>query len=162
MKIYTLQAEQLLPVSIAEAWEFFSDPRNLSVITPPELGFRITSELPPSMYAGMIITYKVTPVARVPIDWVTEITHVEAPYRFVDEQRFGPYRFWHHQHLFREVPGGTEARDLIHYALPLATGPFGWLVNRMIVGRQLAHIFAFRRRVLEERFGRMPDAAEAG
>ncbi len=156
MKIYTLRREQQLPIPVAEAWEFFGNPANLVAITPPELGFRVTSQLPAEMYAGMIVTYRVTPLAGVPVTWVTEITHADAPHRFVDEQRFGPYRFWHHQHEFRGIPGGTEMRDLIHYALPRATGPFGWLVNRCIVARQLATIFSHRHRVLEERFGRMP------
>lgn len=156
MKIYTLRREQRLPIPITEAWEFFSNPANLAAITPPEMGFRVTSQLPAEMYAGMIVTYRVSPLAGMPVTWVTEITHAEAPRRFVDEQRFGPYRFWHHQHEFREIPGGTEMRDFIHYALPRAAGPLGWLVNRWIVARQLAAIFGYRQRVLEERFGRMP------
>lgn len=156
MKIYTLRTEQQLPIPLAEAWDFFSNPANLTAITPPQLGFRVTSQLPAKMYAGMIVTYRVTPLAGVPVSWVTEITHAEEPIRFVDEQRFGPYRFWHHQHEFREIPGGTEMRDLVHYALPRAAGPFGWFVNRWIVRRQLATIFSYRQGVLEERFGRMP------
>lgn len=155
MKIYTLQAEQRLPIPITEAWEFFSDPGNLAKITPPAMRFRLTSDVRPPVHAGMIITYRVSPVAGVPVTWVTEITHVDAPRFFVDEQRFGPYRFWHHQHRFREVEGGTEASDLVHYALPRAAGPVAWLVDRWIVRGQLARIFEFRRRALEERFGRL-------
>lgn len=156
MKIYTLRAEQRLPIAMDEAWKFFSDPRNLAKITPASMNFRLTSELSDAFYGGMIITYRVSPLAGVPITWVTEITHVDAPHYFVDEQRFGPYRFWHHQHLFREIPGGVEARDVVHYALPRAAGPFGWMADRWIVRRQLSRIFGFRRAALEERFGRMP------
>lgn len=153
MRLYRLSTVQRLPISPVEAWAFFSDPRNLAEITPPSLGFTVTSELPERMYAGMIITYRVRPLLGIPVTWVTEITQVNQPYHFVDEQRFGPYRFWHHQHHFREVEGGVEARDLVHYALPL--GRFTGAVRRWLVGPQLEKIFRYRRAVLEARFGRL-------
>ena len=149
MKLHLLEARQNLPVSIREAWEFFSDAGNLARITPPSLGMEVTSGVDERMYAGMIITYRIRPLFGLTVGWVTEITHVEEPYRFVDEQRFGPYRFWHHQHLFREIDGGVEARDRVHYALPAGTGP----AARLLVAPRLNEIFAFRRRVLEETFG---------
>jgi len=117
------------------------------------MGFRIQSPLPPRMYAGMIITYKVRPVLGIPITWVTEISQVEEPFRFVDEQRFGPYRFWHHQHHFVEIDGGVETRDIVNYALPL--DPAGRVVQRWMVGPQLETIFDYREKVLEEMFGRL-------
>jgi len=153
MKLHLLEARQNLPVSIAEAWEFFSDAGNLARITPPSLGFEVTSAPAERMYAGMIITYRVRPLFGVPVGWVTEITHVDEPHRFVDEQRFGPYRFWHHQHLFREIEGGVEARDIVHYALP----PGGGAVRRMLVAPRLREIFAYRRDVLERTFGAWKD-----
>lgn len=149
MKLHLLEARQNLPVSIREAWDFFADAGNLARITPASLGMRVTSAPDERMYAGMIITYRIRPLFGVTVDWVTEITHVEEPVRFVDEQRFGPYRFWHHQHLFREIDGGVEARDRVHYALPPGTGA----LRRMLVTPRLNEIFAFRRRVLEETFG---------
>jgi ligand-binding SRPBCC domain-containing protein len=145
---------QRLPIERPEAWAFFSDPRNLAAITPPEMGFEITSELPERIDPGLIVTYRVRPVAGVPVTWVTEITAVVEGELFVDNQRVGPYSFWHHQHHFRDVAGGTEARDIVHYALPL--GPIGALIDRALVGRRLRTIFEFRRGVLEQRFGRMP------
>jgi ligand-binding SRPBCC domain-containing protein len=151
MRLQSLRATQRLPVPIAEAWAFFSDPRNLSRITPPWMRFEVLSPLPERAYAGLLITYRVRPVAGIPATWVTEITHMREPHLFVDEQRFGPYRFWHHQHLFREVPGGVEMEDIVHYALPL-----GWLglsVDRLVVAPRLREIFEYRRRVLEEHFG---------
>lgn len=154
MKLYTLHAEQRLPIPPRQAWDFFADPRNLAEITPPSLGFRITLELPPRMHAGMIVTYRVTPLFGVPVGWVTEITHVREPRFFVDEQRFGPYRFWHHQHHFREVDGGTEVRDLVHYALPRL--PAAGLARWMVVEPRLRRIFAHRREVLAQRFGTIP------
>ena len=153
MKLHLLEARQNLPVSIAEAWEFFSDAGNLARITPPSLGFEVTSAPAERMYAGMIITYRVRPLFGVPVGWVTEITHVDEPHRFVDEQRFGPYRFWHHQHLFREIEGGVEARDIVHYALPAGGGA----VRRMLVAPRLREIFAYRRDVLERTFGAWKD-----
>jgi ligand-binding SRPBCC domain-containing protein len=102
------------------------------------------------MHAGMIVTYDVRPFPGVRMGWVTEITHVEEPHLFVDEQRFGPYRFWHHTHRFREVDGGVEAEDTVRYALPF--GAVGAAVAGRIVRRRLGEIFAYRKRVLEERF----------
>lgn len=149
MKLYELRREQLLPVSLRQAWEFFSTPENLSLITPPDLGFRIISELPAEVHAGMLATYTVTPFLGIPVKWVTEITHAEEPYFFVDEQRFGPYRFWHHQHHFRETAAGTEMLDLVHYGLPF--GLFGRLLSPLVAGR-LAEIFDYRRMALNECF----------
>lgn len=147
--MYTLRRTQLLPVPLQMAWQFFSDPRNLPVITPPDLGFKITSELPEKMYAGMVVTYKVIALAGVRVNLVTEITHVREPDFFVDEQRFGPYRFWHHQHLFRQVEGGTEMVDQVSYLLPFQ--PLGQLVAPLVRNR-LEHIFDFRRQTLEAIF----------
>jgi ligand-binding SRPBCC domain-containing protein len=149
MRLHLLEATQKLPISLDEAWSFFSSAANLAKITPPSLGFEVTSELPERVYAGLLITYRVRPLLGVPVRWVTEITHVEEPHRFVDEQRFGPYRFWHHQHLFRAVPGGVEVRDLVHYALPRGGGP----ARRWLVAPRLGRIFAYRRQVLETTFG---------
>lgn len=151
MKLYLFTARQQLPISIHAAWDFFSDPRRLAEITPPWLGFRVTSDLPERMYAGMIVTYQVRPFGRIPVNWVTEITHVQAPFLFVDEQRCGPYRLWHHQHLFKENAGGVEMTDLVHYALPY--GPLGRLLNRFSVAQRLHEIFNFRRTRLEQFFG---------
>ncbi len=151
MKLYKFTRKQELPLSIEKAWSFFSNPGNLTLITPPWLGFSVTSDVPRKMYEGMIVTYTVTPVWNVPVEWVTEITHVDEPRLFVDEQRFGPYSFWHHQHLFKDIKGGVEVTDLIHYALPL--GPLGRLAHELFVKRQLNEIFDFRRRYLEKEYG---------
>ena len=146
-----LRETQRLPISPREAWRFFSDPRNLPRITPPSLGLEVTSDLPGEMYPGMIITYRVRPIPWVSVGWVTEITHVRMPSLFVDEQRFGPYRFWHHEHHFREVEGGVEMEDIVHYALPFGT--IGRVFGGPLVRRRLEQIFAFRRRFLAGEFG---------
>lgn len=145
-----------LPIGLPAAWNFFSDPRNLARMTPPSLGIEITSGTPPRMYTGLIITYTIRPLLGVPVRWVTEITHVREPHLFVDEQRFGPYRFWHHQHHFREVDGGIEISDLVHYCLPF--GIVGRTLGGTSVRRRLKEIFSFRKTFLEETFGTMSGA----
>jgi len=151
MRPSALREVQRLPISLPEAWSFFSDPRNLPRITPPSLGLEVTSDLPGVMYPGMIITYRVRPIPWISVGWVTEITHVREPVLFVDEQRFGPYRFWHHEHHFREVEGGVEMKDIVHYALPLGT--IGRVFGGPLVRRRLERIFSFRRRFLVREFG---------
>lgn len=156
--VHRIEATQVLPITLEEAWAFFSDPRNLGRITPPELDFRITCELPERMVPGMIITYTLRPLFGIPVGWVTEITHVQEGVRFVDEQRAGPYQMWHHEHSFAAVPGGVEIRDVVHYSLPF--GPLGELAHTLLVGAKVRGIFAYRRIVLRERFG-SPMSAEA-
>jgi len=149
--LHRFETVQTLPVGRAAAWDFFSDPKNLAVITPPEMSFEVTSPLPERVYAGLMVTYRVRPLLRIPVQWVTEITHVDEGRYFVDEQRLGPYRVWHHEHHFSEVAGGIEMRDIVHYAVPL--GPLGDVLDRLVIGKRVEEIFAFRRRVLEQRFG---------
>lgn len=155
--IYRLQGRQALPLSRAECWTYFSDPRNLEHITPPELEFEALDDFG-QMYAGLVLRHRVRPLFRIPLTWLTEITHVREPDYFVDEQRFGPYAFWHHQHHFHDVPGGTMVEDIVHYAVPM--GPLGNLAHWLWVRRQLEGIFAFRKRVLEEMFGTLEIAPE--
>lgn len=150
MSIFRLYKKQFIPISVEEAWEFLSNPKNLKDITPPDMGFEVTSELPPKMYAGMIITYKVRPMLGIPVSWVTEITHVNEPYYFVDEQRFGPYSFWHHSHFIKPVDGGVEMEDIVYYKLPF--GFLGKLVEPFLVKPRLEQIFNYRWKVLEQRF----------
>lgn len=150
MKLYQFKAKQVLPIKIDKAWEFFSNPNNLSKITPPWLNFEITSKLDNKMYAGMIITYLVRPLLNIPTTWVTEITHVREPYFFVDEQRFGPYKFWHHQHIFREVENGVEIEDIVSYLVPF--GFVGRVMNKLVIGKKIKEIFAFRSDVLNSLF----------
>ncbi len=154
MKIYSFETHLQLPVSIEKAWDFFSSPANLKIITPPHMGFVITSEFNnEKMYCGQIISYVVKPLAGIPLTWVTEITHVQEPYYFVDEQRFGPYALWHHKHFFKKIDGGVEMRDLVHYALPL--GFLGRMANTILVKNQLSAIFEYRAQKLEKLFGIM-------
>lgn len=143
MKIHSLRRRQFLPITLEEAWPFFSTPRNLEAITPGFMNFRITSDVPEHIYSGLIITYRIAAVAGIPMTWVTEIKHVEHLHRFVDEQRLGPFRFWFHEHRFTAVEGGIEMEDSVHYVMP-----WGWLgewVHAVFIRRRLQAIFDFRR-----------------
>ena len=144
MPVYTFTRSQVVQMPLPDCWAFFSDPRNLEKLTPPELGLRVRSELPAEIYPGLVIRYTVRPLLRVPLTWLTEITQVRKPEFFVDEQRVGPYRMWHHEHSFRAVSSvATEVSDRIHYVPPL--GPLGAIANALAIRRQLQRIFDFRR-----------------
>jgi ligand-binding SRPBCC domain-containing protein len=151
MRIYTLEKKQVLPIDINTAWDFFSNPANLKEITPAFMYFKITNKEPiVSMYSGQIITYIVKPLFGIPIRWVTEIKHVKKHEMFVDEQRFGPYKLWHHKHFFKEVKGGIECTDLVHYALPF--GIIGKIAQVLFVEKQLEQIFEYRIKALDKLF----------
>lgn len=153
MGAHVIRTIQYIPAERQEVWSFFSDARNLASITPPEMDFRIISagaEEP--IYAGQIIEYKLKPVAGLSVYWMTEITHVKELEYFVDEQRKGPYGLWHHQHHFREVEGGVEMRDIVHYRNPL--GVLGRLANALYVKNRLEAIFEYRRERVEREFGK--------
>jgi ligand-binding SRPBCC domain-containing protein len=152
MGVHVLHKVQKVPVSLSEAWDFFSHPRNLAVMTPAYLNLKFTNPLfGDEMYAGQVMTYDVKPLFGIPMFWMTEITHVQPMKFFVDEQRIGPYALWHHQHHFREIEGGVEMTDLIHYKAPL--GPLGELATNLFIKRQLEGIFRFRYAKVEELFG---------
>ncbi|MEZ4803456.1 MAG: SRPBCC family protein [Gelidibacter sp.] len=151
MKVYTLNKIQELPISIDEAWDFFSNPKNLKTITPDYMGFDILSGADRPMYAGQIIQYIVTPLLGIKTKWVTEITHVIQKSYFVDEQRFGPYALWHHKHFIKEIDGGIEMEDIIDYKLPF--GVLGQLMHPIMVQPKLEEIFEYRKKKLVELFG---------
>lgn len=153
MKIYTLHAKQNLPITMEEAWQFLSDPKNLKTITPDYMGFHIQSGADRSMFSGQIVEYIVTPILGIKTKWVTEITHVVDKKYFVDEQRFGPYALWHHKHFIKEIDGGVEMEDLLHYKLPF--GFLGQLVHPFLVKPKLDEIFEYRKNKLAELFGAM-------
>ena len=150
-KVYSLKTVQHLPITMEQAWNFFSSPANLKEITPANLGFNIVSQHHgEKMYAGQIIEYTVKPVLGIPLYWMTEITHVEDKKYFVDEQRFGPYSMWHHQHHFKTTANGVEMTDIVHYKLPFWF--LGDIANSLFVSRQLKAIFDYRYTKVEEMF----------
>ena len=153
MGVHSIKAVQRIPASLSAVWDFFSSPSNLQTITPADLKFKVISKHHgEKIYAGQIIEYTISPVLGVPVYWMTEITHVRDREFFADEQRKGPYRLWHHQHHFKEIPGGVEMTDIVHYKSP------GWILepilDRLIVRPKLDNIFRFRYEVVEREFGK--------
>ncbi len=151
-RIHTLKREQIIRRPVDEVWEFFSSPGNLNDLTPDDMKFFITSlDADDRIYPGKIITYKVSPFAGLGFNWVTEISHLVDGVLFVDEQRFGPYKFWHHKHIFEPADGGVLMIDIVHYALP-----FGFLgeMFHWFIERKLNYIFKYRYRKVEEIFNK--------
>ena len=152
MAVYQLHKEQIIPAGVEAVWDFISSPKNLKRITPDYMGFEIISEkLPEKIFPGMIISYTVAPLFGVKMNWVTEITHLLEGQYFVDEQRAGPYRMWHHQHRIQEVQEGVLMADLVTYMPPL--GFLGALANRLMISKKLEEIFEYRRNKLIQIFG---------
>ena len=153
MAIHTLVTVQKIPVSLQKAWDFFSKPQNLDSITPHDMAFRVLTNFEADeIYSGLIIEYKVSPVLRIPLYWMTEIGTVVKEKFFVDEQRKGPYSLWRHEHHFTEIEDGVEMTDIVQYKLPL--GIIGEIANALIVKRKLRRIFEFRFQKVEEILGK--------
>lgn len=137
-------------MTLDEAWSFFSYPANLNKITPDNLDFRIIGSLPVQMYKGMLIRYKIKPMFNIPVDWVTEITMIEDKSFFIDEQRKGPYKTWHHEHHFKTVEGGVLMTDQLYYDIGM--GFIGALAGKIWVDKQVMNIFTYRKNKLTELF----------
>lgn len=153
MAFYQLIKTQKLPAPLAEVWDFISAPSNLKEITPEHMGFIVTGNTGEGkMYPGMIITYKVSPLFGIKLNWMTEITHVKDFEYFVDEQRIGPYSLWHHQHKIEAIEGGVLMTDIVTYQPPM--GILGAVANALIIKKQLQQIFDYRTVALEKRFGK--------
>ena len=151
MKIYTLHKKQKLPISLEEAWNFLSNPKNLKIITPDYMSFDMITKTDRPLYTGQILQYIVTPLLGIKTKWVSEITHIENKKYFVDEQLYGPYSLWHHKHFIKEIDGGVEMEDIIDYKIPL--GILGQLVHPFLVKPKLEEIFSYRQKKLIELFG---------
>ena len=148
--MYQYTSRQELAISMEQAWTFLSDPKNLKRITPDYMGFDIISGAERKMFPGQIIQYHLTPILGIPFRWVTEITHVQEGEFFVDEQRFGPYTFWHHKHFINKTENGVVMEDIVDYKLPL--GPLGWLAHVLFVRAKVKQIFDYREKALNEIF----------
>lgn len=145
MPTHTLESRQVIRATIGQAWDFFSNPRNLARITPPELGFEITTpDLPPRIHAGMMIEYRVRALPGITMTWLSEITQLREEEYFVDEQRAGPYALWHHEHHFTDLGDDrVEICDRVTYRLPFP--PFGELAHGWLVKPQLDNILPIAR-----------------
>jgi len=153
--VHSLKTVQNIPSTIENVWSFFSDPANLLAITPPFLNLKVTNEVfGKEAYAGQVITYTVKPVLGIPVSWMTEIKQVVPFQMFIDEQRKGPYKLWHHQHHFKPIEGGVEMTDIVHYRLPLSF--LGSIVHGPLVKPKLMEIFSYRFQKVNELFGAWP------
>lgn len=154
MSLFEHKAEQFLQIGISKAWDFFSSPKNLAKITPPELDFKILTQVDDEkeIYEDMIIEYTVKPILGIPLRWKTKISKVEKPNRFADEQLKGPYKKWEHTHSFYEKDEGVLMKDLVVYELPF--GPLGNLMHKLVVQKKVAQIFTYREEVLEKMFNK--------
>ncbi|MCB0697900.1 MAG: SRPBCC family protein [Chitinophagaceae bacterium] len=151
MAIYSINRTQYIKAELPEVWAFFSNPGNLANITPDYMNFKVTSEpFSGEIYPGQIITYKVSPLLGIPLSWMTEITSVERLYRFVDEQRMGPYKIWHHQHLFEKTELGVKMTDIVHYQLPYLW--VGDIAHSMFIKKKINSIFDHRCSVISKLF----------
>ena len=148
--MHILKQEQFLPISLDKAWDFFATPKNLNEVTPDDMVFEITSELPDKMYEGLMITYRIKPLMNITVNWCTEITHIREKEFFVDDQRKGPYNIWHHEHHFRAVEGGVLMTDILHY--DIGKSVFGWIAGKLFVHKKVKNIFTYRYKVLENYF----------
>ena len=149
-KVYHLTFTQHINASLDKAWDFFSSPENLAKITPPDMDFQVISSPSEKVYAGQVIEYNVKVLPGLSMYWMTEITHVQELKYFVDEQRYGPYSLWHHQHHFKEVIGGVLMTDIVHYKIPFWF--LGDIANTLFVRKQLKKIFNFRTGKVNELF----------
>lgn len=165
MKTQQLIRTQRIPAGMDEVWAFFSSPANLAYLTPSGMDFWMLSpdgdsssaapvppaaapHFDPAMYEGQLIDYTIRPLLGIRLYWMTEITHIQDKIYFVDEQRVGPYKIWHHEHHFRVIPGGVEMVDKVHYALHWWAGPALPLVRR-----KLDAIFNYRTKMVTEKWG---------
>ncbi|MFN6039873.1 MAG: SRPBCC family protein [Bacteroidota bacterium] len=151
--LHCIKEKQILNSDLDTIWNFMSRPENLSKITPDYMGFEVLTDISGvEMYPGQIIEYYVSPLLGLKMHWVTEITHVKHKEFFVDEQRFGPYSFWHHQHIIKPHELGVEMTDIVHYKIPF--GPLGKIANSLFIKKQLKTIFQHRFDVLENLFNK--------
>lgn len=149
--IYTLTSEHLLPISLEKAWNFFTVPMNLDKITPKEMQFKITNNPPNKTYQGQIITYKIGILPLIKSNWITEITHLKEEQFFVDEQRFGPYAMWHHEHHFEAISDSqVKMTDIVNFKMPF--GILGDLFAGRMVKNKVRFIFESRFQILEKTF----------
>lgn len=149
--MHQFKAEQFLPIDKKRAWLFFSSPENLSLITPPEMEFKITSKLTgDKIYEGMKIDYTVKPLLGIAVKCQSEICKIQDQNYFTDKQLKGPYKIWEHTHTFSEINGGVLMQDLVNYSLPF--GFIGRILNSILIKKKIENIFDYRNKMLKSLF----------
>ena len=151
MNIYYYKTRQFLAADINTAWDFFSSAKNLAAITPPELNFKILTDVgKKDIYEGMLIEYKIKPLFGIPLHWQTEIRQIKKPEMFTDKQLKGPYKIWEHTHIFIQKEKGVLMKDEVKYQLPF--GIFGQVAHLLIVRKKIERIFNYRKKILNKIF----------
>ena len=145
--MYQIKQKQFISTSIGNCWDFFISPLNLEKITPTDMSFVVLTELPAKVYEGLMISYRVKPLLGISISWITEIKTVNEKKMFIDEQRKGPYRIWHHEHHFEALENGVMMTDIVSYELPF--GFLGRIAHKLFVQKKLDNIFQFRRQQID-------------
>jgi ligand-binding SRPBCC domain-containing protein len=74
----------------------------------------------------------------------SRITAFQRPYRFVDEQVRGPFRSFHHEHLFAADGDGTVMTDIVTLRSPL----FGAVVEPLLLRPYLRRLIRARNAAL--------------
>lgn len=151
MKIYHLRYQQELALPLQDAWDFFSSPYNLNEITPDFFQVEISSQVPPRIYGGLMIRYRMKAILGLPMAWLSEVSHCDEPRRFVYQQAVGPFKFWSHEVCLSETERGVILEDIVFYVIPF--GILGPLLNACLIGNKLRQIFAARRQRLDEHWG---------
>jgi len=151
MKIYHLYRQQSLNVSKEDAWEFLSSPYHLNEVTPDFFNVKITSKVPKSIYAGLMISYQMQAVFGVPMAWLSEVSQCVELKRFIYQQRVGPFKFLSHEVRLTESESGIVLEDILFYAMPF--GKFGEIIHWALIGDKLKQIFDTRHDVLEIKWG---------
>jgi ligand-binding SRPBCC domain-containing protein len=151
MRVHEFRSEVWSPVAAEELFPFFADARNLEILTPPWLQFRVmTPNI--ALGEGTLIDYRLR-IHGVPLRWRTRINLWQPPHQFIDEQIRGPYRQWIHEHSFDSDEKGTLVRDHVRYAVF-----FDFIVHRWLVRPEVERIFAFRAAALKKIFALKPGA----
>lgn len=151
MKVYRLYRQQMLAMPLEEAWRFFTSPYHLNDITPAFFNIEITSPVPEAVYGGLMIRYRMRAVFGLPMTWLSEISHCDAPRRFVYQQKAGPFKFWSHEVCLSPCEAGVILEDIMFYAMPL--GWLGQCLHALLIGPKLEAIFDTRRAYLEAHWG---------
>ncbi|ASS50112.1 MAG: hypothetical protein A3D31_11120 [Candidatus Fluviicola riflensis] len=150
--MHQLKREQLVKTDLQTCWNFFASPKSLKLITPENMKIRVLTEQPDTIYEGLTISYKISPVLGIPLNWTTEIKTVKVNVLFVDEQLNGPYKIWRHEHHFKAVEGGVLVTDIVSYKLPL--GFLGKFAHWLFVRKQLETVFEYRFKKVESLFNK--------
>ena len=144
------QMEQWTPQPIQKIFSFFSDSKNLEILTPDHLQFKVIGQSTEDLQEGTLLDYKLS-LHGIPFRWQSKIVNWKPESGFSDHQTKGPYSLWEHTHEFEEKNDGTLIRDKVNYKVPFGTP--GEMVAVDFIQKDLKKIFNFRHMKIKELFG---------